>query len=114
MFHVEHYDRDPGSYPSAADSPHSLAESRGSKQENPGQAGQAAASMSTTRLEQHGLSVNTFAGPWESEHSKSRMHVQITTERGWAQLDMDQWINLVCFIRRLDEAGLSIATTPEV
>ena len=69
--------------------------------------------MSTTRLEQDGLSVNTFAGPFESTNSKSRTHVQITA-RGHVQMDMDQWIDLVCFIRRLDEQGLSITTTPEV
>jgi hypothetical protein len=70
--------------------------------------------MSTTRLEQDGLSVSTFAGPWESANSKSRTHVQITTARGWTQLDMDQWIDLVCFVRRMDEQNLSIRTAPEV
>jgi hypothetical protein len=70
--------------------------------------------MSTTRYERDGLSVNTFAGPWESTHSKSRMHVQITSQRGFAQLDMDQWIDLLCFVRELDRKGLGIGSAPEV
>lgn len=72
-----------------------------------------AADMSTDRYSRDGLAINTFAGPWESTNSKSRVHVQITTSRGFAQLDMDQWIDLVCFIRRMDEAGKGITSYAE-
>lgn len=69
--------------------------------------------MSTERYSGDGLSINTFAGPWESTNSKSRTHVQITTSRGYVQLDMDQWIDLVCFIRRMDRAGEGITSYAE-
>lgn len=68
--------------------------------------------MSTERFYRDGLSIVTFGGPFESTNSKSRTHVQITA-RGHVQMDMDQWIDLVCFIRRLDAAGAGITNYTE-
>jgi hypothetical protein len=76
--------------------------------------------MSTHRMSQDGLTISTYAGPadHQSPHSRSRMMIQIdVVQRGYAStvgLTMDQWIDLVCFVRRLDLEGHSILTTPEV
>jgi hypothetical protein len=72
--------------------------------------------VSTTRYARDGLALTTYAGPAEhrSPNSNTRAMVQITTWGGHVGLTMDHWIDLVCFIRRLDRAGLSILTTPEI
>jgi hypothetical protein len=73
--------------------------------------------VSITRYVRDGLALTTYAGPAEhnSPNSNSRTMVQITTWGGqYVGLTMDHWIDLVCFIRRLDHAALSILTTPEI
>jgi hypothetical protein len=72
--------------------------------------------MSTLRYYRDGLSVNTYAGPAEhnSPNTNSRAMVQITSWGNFAGLTMDHWVDLVCFIRSLDERGLGILSAPEI
>lgn len=78
--------------------------------------------MSALVLHQNGLRVTRFCGPesLRSPFSDSRMMVNITSELApdlgkSVSLTMDQWINLVCFIRRMDDKeGMGITNAPEV
>jgi len=74
--------------------------------------------MSTMRYSRAGLSISTYAGPEGcNKRSGGRTMIQIDTmQPGYAAtigLTMDHWIDLVCFIRQLDQQNLGITTTPE-
>jgi hypothetical protein len=70
--------------------------------------------MATTRYHRNGMQIDTYAGAEVSPHSNSRMMVQISCGRKYVGLTMDQWIDLVCFIRELDETGKGIRDKAEV
>jgi hypothetical protein len=73
--------------------------------------------VSTLRYCRDGLSIATYAGPAEhnSPNTNSRAMVQITTHGGqYVGLTMDHWVDLVCFIRRLDKRGLGILNALEL
>jgi hypothetical protein len=72
--------------------------------------------MSTTRYARNGLQIDTFAGPAENVFSAtgSRIMVQLTTERGSVALTMDQWVDLVSWLRVLDMQYTGITSAPEV
>ena len=70
--------------------------------------------MSTTRYAKDGLNITTYAGPAGANvNTGGRTHVQITSHGDWMGLSMDHWVDLVCFIRSLDEQGLGITSAPE-
>jgi hypothetical protein len=73
--------------------------------------------MSTNRYCRDGLTITTYCGPMEHEspNSNSRTMVQITTHRGlFVGLTMDHWIDLVCFVRRMDRECEDITNYSEV
>lgn len=75
--------------------------------------------MSTTRYNRNELTLTTYAGAeWlKAPHSQSRIRVQITNHangREHITLSMDQWIDLVCFIREMDARQEGITSVPEV
>jgi hypothetical protein len=72
--------------------------------------------VSTLRYCRDGLAVNTYAGPAEhhSPNTNSRAMVQITSWGSWLGLTMDHWVDLVCFIRSLDQRQIGILSAPEV
>lgn len=73
--------------------------------------------MSRIVLSQDGLTISTYAGSnqlTETTNSKSRTCVQIDSGYDYATLNMDQWIDIVCFVRRMDEQGIGIINTKEV
>jgi hypothetical protein len=77
--------------------------------------------MSTTRYDRDGLSITTFAGPeYANPNTGGRACVQINSHslnsgdyQQWISMSMDHWVDLVCFIRRMDEAGRGILNTME-
>ncbi len=72
--------------------------------------------MSTERYSRDGLSISTYCGPAEhnSPNTKSRVMVQITTHGGhYLGLTMDHWVDLICFIRRMDAQCLGITNYVE-
>jgi hypothetical protein len=77
--------------------------------------------VSVIRYQRGGLTVSTFAGPEGcNPHAGGRTCIQIDaaspTGSGcrWMTMGMDDWIDLVCFIRSLDERGIGITSAPEV
>lgn len=56
------------------------------------------------------LAINTFAGSIRSEHADTRMMVQITARDTYVQITMDEWIDLICFIRKMDREGKGITS----
>lgn len=56
------------------------------------------------------LAINTFAGSIHSEHADTRMMVQITARDTYVQITMDEWIDLICFIRKMDREGKGITS----
>ncbi len=66
--------------------------------------------MAETVYDQNGVTLTTYVGPLphRAPHSNSRMMVQLTVDNQYVQLTMDQWIDLVCLIRRMDRAGTGI------
>jgi hypothetical protein len=71
--------------------------------------------MSTTRYARDGLAITTYAGPAGANvYTGGRVHVQITSHGQHVGLSMDHWVDLVCFIRRLDEQGIGVTSAPEI
>jgi hypothetical protein len=78
--------------------------------------------MSTTRFDRNGLSITTFAGPVDcNDHTGGRACVQISSHslnsgdyQQWMCMNMDHWVDLVCFIREMDRQGIGILSVPEV
>lgn len=71
--------------------------------------------MSVIRYDRDGLSVATYAGPAGcNERAGGRTMVQITSRGSYLGLTMDHWIDLVCLVRRMDEAGIGITELPEI
>ena len=77
--------------------------------------------MSTTRYSKNGLVVSTHAGPADqiAPNSNSRMRIQISSnivepKLNYVILNMDEWIDLVCFIREMDNYGIGILDVNEI
>lgn len=76
--------------------------------------------MSTTRYDRDGLSIVTFAGPVGcNKHTGGRACVQIGSNSlspigRVLSMNMDHWVDLVCFVRRMDAAGHGILSVPEL
>lgn len=70
--------------------------------------------MGVERMRRGNLSIATFAGKAEPEH-RGRTNVQITDldSRTFVLLTLDQWVDLCCFIRRLDRMGQGLLELPE-
>jgi len=74
--------------------------------------------MSALRWQGAGVGVSTFAGPEGcNPNSGGRTCVQITATTAsyrFVQMTMDDWIDLVCFIRRMDAEGIGITSVQEI
>lgn len=74
--------------------------------------------MSAIRHQSGGLTISTYAGGARalerSPHTASQTCVQIGADGEYVRLTMDQWVDLVCFIRSLDARSIGITATPEI
>lgn len=73
--------------------------------------------MATLRYKRNDVCITTYAGAeWEkAPNSQSRTRIQMSNHLGqMIQFNMDQWIDLICFIREMDARNEGITSVPEV